>query len=62
MRNLIHLGRSRTAPDHCLGIEDQDAPITALAPVAGSDSEFYVARGPTAKHSEVEVHKFQVVP
>ena len=59
MRNLIHLGRTRIGSS-LVGVGQDDLPITALAPIAHSESEFYVTRGPTASCAEVEVQRFQV--
>lgn len=59
MRNLITLGRSRISLD----VDSQiltAANITAIAPVASSENEFYVTKGPSNKVSEIEVLHCQV--
>ena len=59
MRNLITLGRSRISLD----VDSQilaAANITAIAPVASSETEFYITKGPSDTVPEIEVLHCQV--
>jgi hypothetical protein len=56
MRNLISLGRTR------LHIQDKniESPVTAIAPLPSSNTDFFIACGPTLANSEIRVFRATV--
>ena len=58
MRNLICLGRTRTQINTD-GSSDA-LPVTAITPLPSSENVVFVAQGPTAANSEIQISQVEV--
>jgi hypothetical protein len=59
MRNLICLGRTRTALVSGQS-ESEDLPVTGIAPIPSSEDAFFVAHGPICTNQRIEILRVQV--
>jgi hypothetical protein len=57
MRNLICLGRTR---ENIISPQSEDLPVSAIAPIPSSEDAFFVAHGPIATNSKIEVLRVEV--
>jgi hypothetical protein len=57
MRNLVCLGRTRQI---IISRQSEDLPVSAIAPIPSSEDAFFVAHGPIATNSKIEVLRVEV--